>query len=52
LGGAEYGADVARALDLYAVGRVDAGFRHFVDDLRVAFSPLVRRQDGFLPPTI
>jgi hypothetical protein len=44
LGGAEYGADVAAALDLYAVGRVDAGFRHFVDDLRVALTPLARSQ--------
>jgi len=38
LGGAEYGAEVAAALDLYAVGKADAGFKHSVDDLRAALS--------------
>ena len=34
LGGVEYGAEIAEHLDLYRVGEDDAGFRHFVEDLR------------------
>ncbi len=45
LGGIEYGPDVARALDLYTVGRADPGFKHFVDELREGLSPFVRSQD-------
>lgn len=33
LGGLEYGPDIARALDLYAAGKADTGFKHFVDEL-------------------
>ena len=42
LGGAEYGPEVAAALDIYMVGRADAGFRHFVDQLRAALTPLAQ----------
>jgi len=38
LGGAEYGEDIARGIDIYKVGRIDTGFKHFVEDLRTAFS--------------
>jgi hypothetical protein len=38
LGGAEYGEDIAREIDIYKVGRIDTGFKHFVEDLRTAFS--------------
>jgi len=43
LGGLEYGADVAASLDLYAVDRVDAGFRHFIEDLRQGLTPFASR---------
>jgi len=46
LGGAEYGADVAAALDLYTVGKADAGFKHSVDDLRAALSTFRETQKG------
>jgi len=42
LGGAEYGPEIATALDLYTVGKTDAGFKHFVDELRVALKSFVR----------
>ena len=42
LGGAEYGPEIAAALDLYIVGKADAGFKHFVDELRVALKSFVR----------
>jgi hypothetical protein len=45
LGGLEYGSDVAEALDLYAVGKADAGFKHFVDELRAGLAPFVSRQE-------
>ena len=38
LGGAEYGADVAQSIDLYVVGKTDAGFKHFLDALREGLS--------------
>jgi hypothetical protein len=38
LGGAEYGEDIARGIDIYKVGRIDTGFKHFVEDLRTTFS--------------
>lgn len=41
LGGTEYGPEVANALDLYAVGRADSGFRHFVDQLQGALRILL-----------
>lgn len=40
LGGIEYGADIANTLDFYKVGKVDAGFKHFIDDLRTLLSNL------------
>lgn len=40
LGGAEYGPELAEVIDLYAVGRTDPAFRHFVEDLRAALAPL------------
>jgi len=44
LGGIEYGREVAATLDLYAVGKADAGFRHFVDELRTALNLFARMQ--------
>jgi hypothetical protein len=40
LGGAEYGPEVANALDLYTVCKADSGFRHFVDELQGALQIL------------
>ena len=34
LGGIEYASDIAQALDFYSLGQVDAGFKHFGDELR------------------
>jgi len=45
LGGIEYGPDIAEILDLYAVGRADAGFRHFIDELRAGLAPFVMVQE-------
>lgn len=42
LGGAEYGSEIAASLNLYAVGKHDPGFKHFVDDLTAALSALAR----------
>ncbi|MBN1656969.1 MAG: hypothetical protein JXA93_01140 [Anaerolineae bacterium] len=42
LGGAEYGQDIAAHIDLYAVGKVDAGFRHFADEIRSALALCAR----------
>jgi hypothetical protein len=41
LGGTEYGSEVATALDLYSVGKVDTAFKHFVDELRAALNLLI-----------
>lgn len=43
LGGAEFGAEIAQAMDLYRAGQVDNALGHFMDDLRDAFSVLMRR---------
>lgn len=43
LGGVEYGSDIAENLDLYTVGRTDAGFKHFIDELRSGLAPFVAR---------
>lgn len=43
LGGIEYGSDIAQALDLYAVGKADTGFKHFIDELRAGLAPFVMR---------
>jgi hypothetical protein len=48
LGGLEYGPDVAEALDLYAVGKVDAGFKHFRDELQEGLAPFARGQKEWL----
>lgn len=45
LGGAEFGPDVARELNMYIVGRADAAFRHFVDELSAALSTFVRLRE-------
>ncbi len=45
LGGLEYGPDIAEALDLYAVGKADAGFKHFVDELQAGLAPFARRRE-------
>lgn len=42
LGGIEYGADIAAVLNLYAVGRSDAGFKHFLDTLREGLAGFTR----------
>lgn len=42
LGGLEYGPDIAEALDLYTVGKVDAGFKHFLDELKAGLALLAR----------
>lgn len=47
LGGIEYGSDIAAAFDLYTVGRADAGFKHFVDELRTAFNLFARMDSEF-----
>lgn len=39
LGGAEYGSDIVAAMDLYAAQRADSALKHFVDQLKDAFSP-------------
>jgi len=39
LGGAEYGGDIAKAIDLYKLGKVDTAFKHFIDSLREALRP-------------
>lgn len=44
LGGLEYGPDIAEVLDLYTVGKVDAGFKHFLDGLRAELAFFVRGQ--------
>jgi len=46
LGGVEYGPDIAQALDLYAVGKADSGFKHFIDELRVGLRPFVTLPSG------
>lgn len=46
LGGLEYGSDIAEVLDLYTVSKTDAGFKHFVDELRAGLAPFARGQGG------
>lgn len=43
LGGLEYGPDIAEAIDLYAVGKADAGFKHFVDELQAGLASFTGR---------
>jgi hypothetical protein len=45
LGGLEYGPDIADVFDLYAVGKVDAGFKHFLDELRAGLVLFARGQE-------
>lgn len=33
LGGVEYGEEIAWSIDIFQVGKVDRGFKHFADDL-------------------
>lgn len=40
LHGAEYGADIAAAIDLFRAGRNDSSLKCFVDDLKAALAPL------------
>jgi len=42
LGGKEYAKDIAEVLDLYKVGKADAGFKHFEEELRDALKRLKR----------
>lgn len=39
LGGIEFGPDIVQAIDLHTVGRVDTGFKHFVDEIRAGLMP-------------
>lgn len=43
LGGLEYGPDVAASLDLYTVGRVDTGFKHFIEVLQQGLAAFADR---------
>ena len=43
LGGIEFAAELAEAMDLYRAGRADASLRAFLDDLRAALKTLTRR---------
>jgi hypothetical protein len=45
LGGLEYGPDIAEILDLYTVGKADAGFKHFLDELQAGLALLTRGQE-------
>jgi hypothetical protein len=45
LGGLEYGSAIALALNLYAAGKANAGFKHFVDDVRAVLAPLVQQRE-------
>jgi len=45
LGGLEYGPDIAEVLDLYTVGKVDAGFKHFLDELQAGLILFARGQE-------
>ncbi len=42
LGGIEYAADIVRALNFYAIGKADAGFKHFEAELRHCLTTLAR----------
>ncbi|HOT90369.1 MAG TPA: hypothetical protein PLJ78_00365 [Anaerolineae bacterium] len=42
LGGIEYAADIAQALDFYTIGKADAGFKHFEEELRGCLTTLTR----------
>ncbi len=43
LGGAEYGQEIAEAMDLYQVGKEDRAFKHFIDDLTQVLTRLKER---------
>jgi hypothetical protein len=45
LGGLEYGPDIAEVLGLYGVGKADAGFKHFLDELQAGLVLLARGQE-------
>jgi hypothetical protein len=45
LGGLEYGPDIAEVLDSYTVGKADAGFKHFLDELQAGLALFVREQE-------
>lgn len=42
LGGAEYGQEIAEAMDLYTAGKEDRALKHFVDNLKQVFFSLLR----------
>lgn len=42
LGGAEYGREIAEAMDLYIAGTTDRALKHFVDNLKQALSSFLR----------
>lgn len=43
LGGIEFAAELAEAMDLYRAGKADASLKAFLDDLRTALRTLTRR---------
>jgi hypothetical protein len=45
-GGAEYGPDIARRLDLYRVGKEDGGFALFVDALKSGLLEAIRSRES------
>ncbi len=38
LGGVEFGAEIAEAMDLYQATQADSSLKHFLDQLQQAFS--------------
>ena len=46
LGGAEYGSDVVKAMNLYAAQQADPALKHFVDDLKAALYPFASDKTG------
>jgi hypothetical protein len=45
LGGVEYGPEIASVLNFYTVGKVDTGFKHFIDELKEGLSPFARMRE-------
>lgn len=39
LGGVEFGAEIAQAMDMYKAQQADPALRHFIDQLKEAFNP-------------
>lgn len=39
LGGVEFGAEIAQAMDMYKAQQADPALGHFIDQLKEAFNP-------------